>query len=383
MGIYYSEELKFAREIGYTVIPTSGYLFEKKESPFSNFVSALFESRLEAKKAGNDALSYVYKILMNSLYGRFGINPMSTKTDVCDSETYKQLIIKTDLISTDRLGENCHLVTYHTNTETDSWDPPKNSAVQLAAAITAYARIYMYPYTSREDCYYTDTDSVVLGKPLPEELVSSSILGMFKLEDRISQGYFLAPKSYWYKNEKGKDILKYKGAAKNKITPEWFQSQYADPARKQQVQVEANFRIDWSTLDIYKKDKLIQVGINLDSKRIPVFHGELWVDTEPIDVQDLSRLNNISKKIIMLLRANVTHLKNETLYLNEKLSQMEIAEKEKGIDERDKEMKEEPTEVTNPTVNEIPKTDKKAPKKKPKTDKKKAPKKKPKKKKPP
>ncbi|GJR39502.1 cytochrome c oxidase subunit 1 [Tanacetum coccineum] len=36
---------------------------------------ALFSSRLEARKEGNDALSYVYKILMNSLYGRFGINP--------------------------------------------------------------------------------------------------------------------------------------------------------------------------------------------------------------------------------------------------------------------------------------------------------------------
>ncbi|GKA18019.1 DNA polymerase-like protein, partial [Tanacetum coccineum] len=40
VGVYYSEELKFAREIGYTVIPTSGYLFEKKERPFREFVSS-------------------------------------------------------------------------------------------------------------------------------------------------------------------------------------------------------------------------------------------------------------------------------------------------------------------------------------------------------
>lgn len=33
-----------------------------------------------AKKEGNDLLSFVYKILMNSLYGRFGINPKSTRT---------------------------------------------------------------------------------------------------------------------------------------------------------------------------------------------------------------------------------------------------------------------------------------------------------------
>ncbi|XP_071694593.1 DNA polymerase-like [Rutidosis leptorrhynchoides] len=89
------EELKFAREIGYTVIPLSGYLFEKKESPFSNFVSNLFESRLEAKKSGNDALSYVYTILMNSLYGRFGINPQSTKTEIDARKLWTEQMVTT------------------------------------------------------------------------------------------------------------------------------------------------------------------------------------------------------------------------------------------------------------------------------------------------
>ncbi|GKD72653.1 DNA polymerase-like protein [Tanacetum coccineum] len=76
-----------------------------------------------------------------------------------------------------------------TLTGRELWNPPKNSAVQLAAAITASARIYMYPYISRDDCYYTDTDSVVLSQPLPEELISSSILGMLKLEDQIVKGH--------------------------------------------------------------------------------------------------------------------------------------------------------------------------------------------------
>ncbi|KAL5738545.1 hypothetical protein ACOSP7_031306 [Xanthoceras sorbifolium] len=35
----------------------------------------------------------------------------------------------------------------------------------------------MYPYISREDCYYTDIDSVVLGNPLPKEVITSSVLG--------------------------------------------------------------------------------------------------------------------------------------------------------------------------------------------------------------
>lgn len=376
MGTYYSEELKYAREIGYTVTLFSGYLFDKKESPFGDFVSALFNSRSKAKKEGNEALSYVYKILMNSLYGRFGINPKSTITEICDTEEYKRLLRFKDFIFTDVLTENCHVVSYHSNTVNDAWDPPKNSAVQLAAAITSYARIYMHPYTSREDSYYTDTDSVVLSKPLPEELVSSSILGKFKLEARIREGFFLAPKAYSFLPYEGEGVVRYKGAAKDHITHEWFRSQYYDPDRRQKVN---NFRIDWHVLNIVKKDLSMEIGIDMDSKRVSLKNEEgLWVDSEPYDINDISRVNNIGKKLLMKQRAAVAHLQNENLSLHKILSQKA---KEMGIDESDKEMKEEPTELTNPTVDEIPRTDKKpkrkAPKEKAKTEKKKAPKKKP------
>ncbi|KAK8958377.1 hypothetical protein KSP40_PGU000629 [Platanthera guangdongensis] len=46
----------------------------------------------------------------------------------------------------------------------------------------------MYPYISREDSYYTDTDSVVLRNPLPGECISSVELGKFKLEDKLFIG---------------------------------------------------------------------------------------------------------------------------------------------------------------------------------------------------
>lgn len=321
VGVYYSEELKYAKSLGYTVIPISGYLYERMESPFKDFVSTLYESRLEARKEGNDALAFVFKILMNSLYGRFGINPKSTVTDVCDENRLKDLIRNNEFISCDMLSENNYIVSYHSNTETDSdyWNPPKNSAVQLAAAITASARIYMFPYISREDSYYTDTDSVVLGQPLPEEVLSSSVLGKFKLEDRIMKGYFLAPKSYYYIPIDGKGVLKYKGPAKNLVYPEWFEAQYADPARTEQVQVSSNFKVDWHSLKIRKKDTFVKIGINLRSKRMPVYHSDLWVDTEPIEVTDLSCLNNVGKLIIQSLRNEVKQLQIENHILKDKL----------------------------------------------------------------
>lgn len=62
------------------------------------------------------------------------------------------------------------------------WKPRVNTSPQMSAAITAYGRIYMHKFLSRPDCHYTDTDSVVLSNPLPEEYVSETELGLFKLE---------------------------------------------------------------------------------------------------------------------------------------------------------------------------------------------------------
>jgi hypothetical protein len=66
-------------------------LFEKKPSPFYSFVTSLFGRRQEAKKTGDEAMAYGYKIVMNSLYGRLGINPQTTITEVCDRERYDYL----------------------------------------------------------------------------------------------------------------------------------------------------------------------------------------------------------------------------------------------------------------------------------------------------
>ena len=61
----------------------------------------------------------------------------------------------------------------------------------------------MFKYMSRHDCYYTDTDSAILGSPLPEE----------ELEHRVKKGIFLAPQTYRLVNEYGKQIIKHKGPA--------------------------------------------------------------------------------------------------------------------------------------------------------------------------
>jgi len=126
------------------------------------------------------------------------------------------LVKKKELIFADKLCEDSYIVSYYTNTDWNhEWKPPRISAVQLSAAITATARIYMYPYISRSDCYYTNTDSVIIGSPLSEEEITSTVLGKFKLEEIVKEGVFLAPKSYYLKTIDKKNILSHKGAVRN------------------------------------------------------------------------------------------------------------------------------------------------------------------------
>ncbi|XP_059067854.1 DNA polymerase-like [Cryptomeria japonica] len=282
VGVYFSEELIYARDLGYKIFPIRGYLFDKKPSPFDSFVTSLFGRRQEAKLSGDEAMAYGYKILMNSVYGRFSINPKSTITEY-------------------------YIVCYVSNTsnvEDKDWNPPKILAVQLAAAIIAHSRIHMYKYISKPDCYYTDRDSAILGSPLPDDDVSPFELGKLKIEHFVKKGIFLAPKSYTLITEEASDIIKHKGPAKDLVNVDWFKSQYTDLSRTQQITVESNFRIDWHILNIAKKSYQINLGIKLGSKREPIYdNNNVWVDTQPKDVTDFaSQESAILRFELMILR---------------------------------------------------------------------------------
>lgn len=157
---------------------------------------------------------------MNSLYGRFGRNPVSTITVIVDESERDKAMHHPGFTG---FFPGKWLFTYFNDPlhqASDSILPkkPRNAAVQMSAAITAYARIYMYPFSSRDDCYYTDTDSVFLSNPLPDHMVDSNELGKFKLEGKIKEAYFLAPKSYRLQSESGQITIRHKGATRNYVT---------------------------------------------------------------------------------------------------------------------------------------------------------------------
>jgi hypothetical protein len=62
--------------------------------------------------------------------------------------------------------------------------------------------------TLQLELYYSDTDSLVLNAPLPDQHLDSAKLGLLKLEHTINEGYFVSPKIYWLEC-KAKDGLIY------------------------------------------------------------------------------------------------------------------------------------------------------------------------------
>lgn len=299
VGVYFSEELIYARDkLGYTIIPLWGYLFERKPSPFADFVSTLYNNRMLAKKEGNEPMVFVYKTLMNSLYGRFGINPESVVTEICGRERFDTLVDKERFIIAEELSEKYNIISYVTDNDSEL-NQHRISAVQLSAAITACARIHMYDYIKRDDCYYTDTDSAVLGNELPQDEISPVELGKLKLEHFVLTGYFLAPKTYTLlTQEKGK-IIKRKGSGKGSVDFEWFEKQLADPNRKMKVKVESPFQIDWKSLLIMQKNWDVTLGTKTDTKREPLYVNNVWVDTTPKNVYDITGYENLITPLLL------------------------------------------------------------------------------------
>jgi hypothetical protein len=117
VGVYFSEELKFAEEHGYLVVPLCGWQFDRMKPPFYDFVHDLYQRRLEAKR-GDTARAFIYKTTINNLYGRFGISSESTTCVIVSrEESHKMALSRVGFIDSTHLDDDMYLVTYKKQSE--------------------------------------------------------------------------------------------------------------------------------------------------------------------------------------------------------------------------------------------------------------------------
>lgn len=185
-------------------------VYAYNKSPlFNDYVLTLYALREEYKKSGDSARDLLVKILLNSLYGKFGQREHST-WDIADE--YETVVMEREGVGIDRFGEiyedefveylQIADTLYRSIPQTES-NPSVNSVMSIAGYITTNARSILwetlaYILDMRGDVYYCDTDSIFTSIQLPEHMVSQTELGKWKLEEIIPKGEadFIAPKHY-------------------------------------------------------------------------------------------------------------------------------------------------------------------------------------------
>jgi hypothetical protein len=223
-GWIFSAEMDNAVKFGYKFEILKGYKF-KKGNLFFDYVNNLYNLRLNYPKG--DPMNLIAKLLMNSLYGKFGMKDEMTKLEIFDNTTDQDKEFVSEIIDTygttvNYINEFGNFIIICRNyspiyyNEKNDLFHGSEVNIAIASAITAYARIHMSYFKNNPDfkLYYSDTDSAITNKPIPNEMVGKE-LGQMKLEYKIKKAVFLAPKVYGLITDTGEEIIKVKGLSKD------------------------------------------------------------------------------------------------------------------------------------------------------------------------
>ncbi len=189
-----------------------GYLFETKEL-FTGYIEPLFKLKNSVPKS--NPKYRIAKLLLNSLYGRFGLKQIVKIYQFINNFEIENFTIDKDIKDIIELIDTNKSVVITEKGMND--DLNLDSSVSIAAAVTSYARIYMAPLLLDEDLdiLYTDTDSFKTTNKITEleryKHLDHNKLGGLKYEDTLKESIFLSPKVYGGRLDEGKEIVKMKG----------------------------------------------------------------------------------------------------------------------------------------------------------------------------
>jgi hypothetical protein len=249
-GWYFSEEIKLARQMGYKIKIIESIKFYPHKG-FSNFITDFFNLRQKYPKG--HPINLVTKGILNSTYGRFGISltnhtqmktfnykktkeKKNTKTSITSMQNFLAFGPEPKLAtqtSNTKIHKNYEFKIKQQNTkmiqhskEAQEFLKQENdkisrhplfiykntlSAVQISAAVSSYARIYMYrllsPLFEKEILFYTDTDSIFTNEEGMDYLKSKNMLsehdlGLLKKETNYSKANIIGLKVYGIEYEK-------------------------------------------------------------------------------------------------------------------------------------------------------------------------------------
>ena len=203
-GYWTHVELRTAIKFGYKLHEVHETIeYSMSFMPFNDYISKLYAMRLKAKK-NKSSEQIIYKLLMNSLYGKFG-EKMHKVTFDFDFNTISEEELKT-------LKEEHYDKDIKVNDDGKAYftfDEECNSAhifPILPTYITALGRIKLWDVARKHNPVYMDTDSIITEDTLP----FSNKIGELDCEYRVDNGIFIKPKMYMFTDGE-KEIVKLKG----------------------------------------------------------------------------------------------------------------------------------------------------------------------------
>ena len=298
-GIYFSEELKAVKRIGYEVKLIHGYEFSRYNL-FMGYVDHFYDM----KRNSVGASRFIAKMHLNTLYGIFGRRKETISTVIIDNKHVDEYLVTKVVKSIIKIGEDKSIMLLQDNIPEDiikhlnitsvdtinSRNSKVNSNVAIAAAITSYARIHMMKFKLNGNIFYTDTDSVFTDKPLDFRLIGSE-LGLMKDELNgllIKEAYFLGVKKYgyWYLDEFGNRIEKstIAGIPKNSVSFDEIKSLVAGKSLTRDIN--NSFFHDFSKLDINIKSHKATISFNPEKELINNEYQAPTINTTPLSFED-------------------------------------------------------------------------------------------------
>lgn len=197
------------------VLRVKEYAFYQGAEIFTDYVDFFFRKRQEARLKGDMLFTYFYKLILNSLYGKFGQKtPRWVKVGEYKPGTLEDAYITVrygDKLITQRrfagIVEECE-------EETDAYD----AFVAIAAHVTGYARVKLLKYIESagwENVYYVDTDCLHVNKEGKKRLASfiqPGALGMLEEQAETTEAQYYGLKDYVFGNK-----TKIKGIRKDAV----------------------------------------------------------------------------------------------------------------------------------------------------------------------
>jgi hypothetical protein len=303
-GWYFSKEIENAMRHGYKFEFIEGYIFEKANI-FSEYIDVLYDIKMNVSK--DDPWYYISKLLMNSLYGRFGLNPEGEEVQILNPAEADEIIQTKKQVNIIPLLSGNVMVSYEK--AIDEFDMMVIS-VPISSAIAAYSRIKMSHYLIKysSNLYYVDTDGIKIKGQLDNDEVDGKKLGFMEFEYNIEEFVGLGPKAYGCiisKDNKTKKIVKLKGYGST-IEFDKFKEALNINNKIELNQKKWNRKLSLSTIIL--TDEPYTLSITEGKRNLIYNHWGDLVCTTPLVVENENIIKNER------LPAHLMYLKNPYLF---------------------------------------------------------------------